>query len=179
MKRNIPASRKTSALAGWLFSILRWPSPETTEWFCLRTALWWVLQLAPCLHLFAVNAQFDGLKHYGPEGDWQAVMAALLLGQALAVCLGNLWMRVGSLVCFSGLWAFFAGLFWASSPRLYGLPRNTGIGIYASLAVDCMVVAIHLVTLWWIDHLSRRRKASEKAISEKAIEEAKCPSLSS
>jgi hypothetical protein len=164
------------ALTGWLFSLWHWPSPETTEWFCLRAALWWVIQLAPCLHLFGVSSSFDGLAHYGPEVHRQILVAGLLAVQVLGVCLGNIWIRVGTLSCFGALWAFFAGMFWASSPHLYGLPRNTGIGIYFSLAVDCMIVAIHLVKLWYIDHLSRRE---EHVRENKRAREVVCLSRSS
>lgn len=172
---KIPTSTKLPGLKqrptffrDWLFSLWHWPSPETTEWFCLRTALWWVIQLAPCLHVFGVNSAFSGLAHYGPEGRWQLAMALLLLLQVAGVCCGHVWLRVGSLVCFSALWAFFAGMFWADAPHLHGLPRNTGVGIYASLAADCMIVAVHLTKIWYIDHLSRRKKE----------EEARCPSPS-
>jgi len=152
---------------GWLFSLWHWPSPETTEWFCLRTALWWVIQLAPCLHLFAVSGSFHGLAHYGSEGRWQMLMAALLLGQVLAVCLGHAWMRIGALLTFGTIWGFFAGIFWASSPHLYGVPRNTGIGVYAGLAVDCMIVAVHLIRREWWDHLIRREKLHTERGREK------------
>ena len=162
MKLKCFPARRAAPAAGWLFSVLHWPSPETTEWFCLRTALWWVLQLAPCLHLFAVNTQFDGLKHYGPEGRWQMVIAGLLLGQVLAVCLGRVWMRVSFLVAFAAVWGFFAGMFWASSPHLFGIARNTGVGVYISLAADCLIVAGHLVYRWLIDHWTRQERLREK-----------------
>lgn len=161
--------QRLPALTGWLFSVLHWPSPETTEWFCQRAALWWVIQLAPALHLFAVSPSFSGLAAYGTEGHWQALLAALLATQTLAVLLGNLWMRVGTLFAFSGIWAFIGGMFWASSPhfRLSPVPglthtaeiaRNTGIGVYASLAADCLVVAIHLVYRWYVDYLAEQQR---------------------
>jgi len=61
----MPKINRQSALAGWLFSLLRWPSAETTESFCLRVAAWWVLMLAPGLHLFASNPAF--LARVGAE----------------------------------------------------------------------------------------------------------------
>ena len=166
--------KRLPSFAGWLFSVLHWPSPETTEWFCQRAALWWVIQLAPALHLFAVSPSFSGLAAYGSEGHWQMLLFLLLTTQTAAVLLGNLWMRVGTLFAFSGIWAFIAGLFWASSPhfRLSPVPglthaaeiaRNTGIGVYASLAVDCAVVAIHLVYCWYVDYLAGQRRGRGKA----------------
>ena len=165
--------RQPPAFLGWLFSVLHWPSPETTEWFCQRAALWWVIQLAPALHLFAVSPSFSGLAAYGTEGHWQMLLLGLLATQTLAVLLGNLWMRVGTLLLFSAIWAFIAGLFWASSPhfRLSPVPglthtaeiaRNTGIGVYASLAVDCTVVALHLVYRWYVDHLAEQERSHPK-----------------
>ncbi len=135
--------------------------------------MWWVIQLAPALHLFAVSPSFAGLAAYGSEGHWQMLLLLLLATQTLAVLLGNLWMRVGTLLLFSGIWAFIAGMFWASSPhfRLSPVPglthtaeiaRNTGIGVYASLAVDCAVVAIHLCRLRYIDHLAAKERPAAK-----------------
>ncbi len=170
----MPGLKQHPALTDWLFSFWHWPSPETTEWFCLRSALWWVIQLAPCLTLSITSPVpkivFTGLAHLGPYWCWQMLIGGLLLAQVAGVCLGRVWLRVATLTLFSAVWAFFTGMFWADTPHLYGLPRNTGIGIYASLAyaslalayaslaADCMIVAIHLVKLWWIDHLSRRCK---------------------
>lgn len=152
-------TQRLPALPGWLFSVLRWPSPETTEFFCLRSAFWWVIQLAPCLHLFASNAAFAGLAHYGAEGRWQALLGGLLLCQIAAVLLGNVWLRVGALALFGTAWAFITGLFWTSAPHaMLGIPRNTGIGVYGSLSADCMLVAIHLVRLWYVDHLIKQEK---------------------
>ncbi len=174
MKSITPLRAKPSVLTGWLFSVLHWPSPETTEWFCLRSALWWVI--APCLHLFAVNGAFSGLAHFGPEGQWQVVLGAMLVLQITGACIGRVWLRVGTLVCFSALWAFFAGMFWADSPHIHGLPRSTGVGIYLSLAADCMIVATHLVKLWYIDHRTRRKQQTGW---DKNKGESPCPSLSS
>ena len=152
--------KRLSPFPGWLFSILHWPSPETTEWFCLRSAIWWVIQLAPCLHLFAVNSAFSGLSHYGSEGRWQMLLGGMLTVQVAAVLLGNVWLRVGALALFGTIWAFIVGLFWTSAPHGWlGIPRNTGIGIYGSLSADCMIVAIHLVRLWYVDHLIKQEKA--------------------
>ncbi len=148
-------SKRLPALSGWLFSLLRWPSVETTESFCLRAALWWVFLLAPCLQLFASSPAFFSLAHVGTEGRWQMALGLGLTLQVVAVLCGNVWMRVGSLTIFGFVWAFVAGLFWASSPRGAGVvPLSTGIGPYAALSLDCMVVAIHLVRLWHIDHLA-------------------------
>ena len=148
---------------GWLFCVLHWPSAETTEWFCIRSAIWWVIQLAPCLHLFATNHAFRGLETRGSEGRWQMVLAGLLLGQIAAVLLGNLWLRVGALFAFGTVWAFIAALFWTSSPHgALGLPRNTGIGVYAGLSADCYLVAIHLVQIWYIDHLTRPKNQAKR-----------------
>lgn len=161
-------SKRLPALQGWLFSLLRWPSVETTESYCLRAALWWVFLLAPCLHLFASNPAFLSLAHVGTEGRWQMALGLGLALQVVAVLCGNVWMRVGSLTIFGFVWAFVAGLFWASSPRGAGVvPLSTGIGPYAALSLDCFVVANRLVVIWYIDHLAgqalRRRLAEENA----------------
>lgn len=143
-------SKRLPALSGWLFSLLRWPSVETTESFCLRAALWWVFLLAPCLQLFASSPAFFSLAHVGTEGRWQMALGLGLTLQVVAVLCGNVWMRVGSLTIFGFVWAF-----------------ATGIGPYAALSLDCMVVAIHLVRLWYIDHLaSKERQAKELCIAQ-------------
>ncbi len=150
--------RRFSHLSGWLFSLVGWPSVETTESFCLRSALWWVIQLAPALHLFAVSPSFAGLARYGSEGQWQVRLGIVLAMQLLAVLTGRVWMRVTALFLFGSVWAFVAAMFWASSPHLGWLARNTGVGVYAALAVDCVVVGLHLAARGFLDFLGRREK---------------------
>lgn len=151
---------RSGRFALWLFSLVGWPSPETTEWFCLRSALWWVIQLAPALHLFTVSPAFAGLAHYGTEADWQMRLGGLLLLQVVAVLVGRVWMRVTALFAFAAIWAFIAAMFWASSPHAAGIARNTGVGVYVALAVDCVVVGWHLAYWGVVDVLTHRQFAS-------------------
>lgn len=159
LKGPVP-KRLMPNLPVWLFSLVRWPSPETTEWFNLRAALWWVVLLWPSLHLFAANPSFSSLERWAGEGTWQIVMGAALVAQCIAVCVGNRWGRVGALAAFGMIWAFIAVQFWTGSPHICGIPRNTGVGLYSALSCDCYAVAIHLVRLWYIDRLARQAHVS-------------------
>lgn len=152
------AKPRSGHFALWLFGLVGWPSPETTEWFCLRSALWWVIQLAPVLHLFAVSPAFAGLARYGTEGQWQLLLLGLLIVQIIAVLTGRVWMRVSALFAFGSVWAFVAGMFWASSPHAGWLARNSGVGIYVAMAVDCIVVGLHLAQRGFVDFLAHRER---------------------
>ena len=170
---NKAAKRTSSHLSGWLFSLVGWPSPETTEWFCLRSALWWVIQLTPALHLFTVSATFSGLARYGSEADWQMRLGGLLLGQIVAVLAGRVWMRVTALFAFGAIWAFIAGMFWASSPHAAWLARNTGVGVYAALALDCVIVGLHLSYRGILDWLVlRERKLADAMLADAMLADA-------
>lgn len=175
IKAKLPSH--TSHFAGWLFSLVGWPSPETTEWFCLRSALWWVIQLAPALHLFAVSSSFAGLARYGSEGQWQVRLVILLAAQIIAVLTGRVWMRATALFLFSSAWAFVAAMFWASSPHAGWLVRNTGVGPYAALAVDCAIVGLHLGARGFLDFLGRRELCRLSHLSSSEIASSRPGSL--
>lgn len=116
------------------------PSPvlsptQVFEWFNIATGAWWVYLFTLPGSLFLTTPAFNSLANHAPEWQWALAIFGAVCLSLLSLLRPHPLLCVLSLTVQAGNWAGVATFLALSAPVIQHMPVNTGVGVYAAMAV--------------------------------------------